>query len=218
MAKFRLLTHDLVALYQRIEKAADMEQGRLIRTDSFKSLQRELFDRVVTELMTDDEPYEIVSYVLYLVESVSNQVKLHVGLGRQLNIMGAAVNDMAAELGMVSVSAPGEAQLEETGEGETYTTGTGQKLMNIHLRQDCRGWCVIHNPLPGPWGSWRTHWRGDDPFDIWRGFERICPCGVGHPAAEEQIRKEAPVLHGCCGTCPCHFRHHSISSEECPDA
>jgi hypothetical protein len=80
-----------------------------------------------------------------------------------------------------------------------YRTGTGQLLGKVHNDYECRGpYCVIHNPAPGPWNNWPTHWRGDEPFDIWRGFERICPHGVGHPAVEEPGSR----VHGCDG-CPC---------------
>lgn len=80
---------------------------------------------------------------------------------------------------------------------ETYTTGTGQTLHNIHGADACRrndSWCVIHDPKPGPWSTWRTHWREDR-----RIMERICPHGVGHPAVENLGRDRT---HGCDG-CPC---------------
>lgn len=41
----------------------------------------------------------------------------------------------------------------------TYTTGTGQKLLNVHDEDlDCRAFgCVIHNPTD-PNQHWPTHW------------------------------------------------------------
>ena len=88
---------------------------------------------------------------------------------------------------------------------ETFTTGTGQELHQVHPRSSCSApFCVIHKPCPGPWADWPTHWCGDEPGSIWRGFERICPCGVGHPAVEEIMRGSSPGTHGCCGQCPCH--------------
>jgi hypothetical protein len=83
-----------------------------------------------------------------------------------------------------------------------YITGAGQKLYNVHHKADCRGWCVIHNPVPGPWAHWKTVWRGDGPMDIWRGVERVCGCGVGHTAVEHILEGETRP-HGCCGVCPC---------------
>lgn len=88
-----------------------------------------------------------------------------------------------------------------------WVTGTGQELLNVHNSEVCTGWCVIHNPLPGPWESWPTNWRGDQRVlgilvDIWRGFERICPHGVGHPAPEEILRNKHEGVHACDG-CPC---------------
>lgn len=95
---------------------------------------------------------------------------------------------------------------------DRYTTGTGQKLVNVHASETCTGrWCVIHRPCPGPWNDWPTHWRGDTEvwginLDIWRGFQRICPCEIGHPAVEEVMRNPQLGLHGCCG-CPCSVGH-----------
>lgn len=89
-------------------------------------------------------------------------------------------------------------------DGETYRTGTGQLLRNVHAAKSCVGrFCVIHRPCKGPWDTWPTRWCGDEPGDIWRGFERICPCGVGHPAVEMHWTAANIPAHGCCGRCPC---------------
>lgn len=88
--------------------------------------------------------------------------------------------------------------------GEEYISGTGQ-VVHVHRREDCvispeAPWCVIHKPLPGPWSTWRTHWRSDR-----RIMERICPHGIGHPAAEYYLYATRPHLdHGCdmCVCCP----------------
>lgn len=78
----------------------------------------------------------------------------------------------------------------------TYLTGSGQLLHNVHDWRDCGGsFCVVHNPMRGPWSSWPTFWRDDR-----RIMERICPCGIGHPAVEEV--HDILGIHGCCG-CPC---------------
>jgi hypothetical protein len=48
--------------------------------------------------------------------------------------------------------------------------------------------------MPGVWDEWPTHWRSDRAI-----MERICPCGVGHPAAEEyMLHNYAVLMHGCC--------------------
>jgi hypothetical protein len=80
-----------------------------------------------------------------------------------------------------------------------YVTGTGQR-MTTHPLKHCKfRWCVIHNPMPGVWEPWPTHWRTDRNL-----MERICPCGVGHPAAEEyMIHNYAVLVHGCCGIHQC---------------
>jgi hypothetical protein len=82
-----------------------------------------------------------------------------------------------------------------------YRTGTGQDLVNVHSSRRCRGsWCVIHNPMPGPWSSWPTHWRSDAGI-----MERICPCGVGHPVVEGWFLPDALGVHGCCGKHRCYM-------------
>lgn len=89
-----------------------------------------------------------------------------------------------------------------------YVTGTGIRLTHVHEPYLCFGRpCVIHNPMPGPWESWPTHWRADAGK-----MERLCPCGVGHPLAEdyerlrtnmhEEWKIQVYLSHACCG-CPC---------------
>lgn len=80
-----------------------------------------------------------------------------------------------------------------------------QTLLNVHDAGDCVPPCVIHSPLPGPWDTWVLIWRDEDMFSWYRGFERICPHGVGHPAAEYAVTKPpggVSLVHGCDG-CPC---------------
>lgn len=110
--------------------------------------------------------------------------------------------------------------VEETSQPNTYVTGTGQIIDNVHAASKCDGtWCVIHRPAPGPWKDWPTDWRGDKTIfvdsqyglveinvDIWRGFERRCPHGYGHTAVEETLRGNDPHMHGCDG-CPCGPEH-----------
>lgn len=76
---------------------------------------------------------------------------------------------------------------------ETFTTNTGRKL-RVHNRADCRGErCVIHKPSSHHMRDWPLIWRDD------RGcFERICPCGVGHPDPDD-LNHDG--IHGCCGCC-----------------
>jgi len=89
-----------------------------------------------------------------------------------------------------------------------YTTGTGQKLYNVHKQtDDCYKYgCVIHSPSVHHMREWKTHWRGD------RGImERLCPThGTGHPDPDDNayIRRrfgdaEANTrgIHGCCSCC-----------------
>ena len=82
-----------------------------------------------------------------------------------------------------------------------FITGTGQKLINVHDRSECKGSCPIHKPSDHHMKDWPLHWRDD------RGiFERICPCGVGHPdpddmAYRQSIGLDSKGIHGCCGCC-----------------
>jgi hypothetical protein len=67
---------------------------------------------------------------------------------------------------------------------ERFTTDTGVELVDVHPSTLCYGqFCVVHHPVPGPWDTWRTHWRSDQNLMV-----RICEHGVEHPAMEEQLR------------------------------
>lgn len=89
-----------------------------------------------------------------------------------------------------------------------YVTGTGIRLTKVHEGWECLGRpCVIHDPMPGPWESWPTDWIMASGRMV-----RVCPCGVGHPVAEDYERMrinfheewqiQAYLSHVCCG-CPC---------------
>ncbi len=94
---------------------------------------------------------------------------------------------------------------------ETWTSGTGQKLL-VHAKETCSGeFCCIHNPSQHHMSDWPLHYRND------RGImERICKCGVGHPDPDDlAFRRSTAValkllgktgtfdegVHGCCGCC-----------------
>lgn len=83
--------------------------------------------------------------------------------------------------------------------GDGFTTGTGQFLTRTHLLSQCKGrYCAIHNPWPGPWSAWPTHWDSES-----RLMMRVCYHRIAHPAAEEyQFRNHTALRHDCCG-CPC---------------
>ena len=85
---------------------------------------------------------------------------------------------------------------------EEYIDGTGQKITNVHSKDECGGlYCVIHNPSDHHMRDWPTHWRWDLGT-----MERICPHGVGHPdpddlAYQTSIGREGTDIHGCDGCC-----------------
>lgn len=80
----------------------------------------------------------------------------------------------------------------------SYVTGTGQKLVNIHSKDKCDGRpCVIHNPSDHCMRDFPTHWRED------RGImERICMHSVGHPDPDSPWGNGSyEWIHGCDGCC-----------------
>lgn len=86
---------------------------------------------------------------------------------------------------------------------ETYTTGTGQKLYDVHpMTSQCIEYgCVIHCPSKHSMKDFPTHWRHDR-----RIMERICPHGVGHPDPDDaayrlRVNTNTDNSHGCCGCC-----------------
>lgn len=91
-------------------------------------------------------------------------------------------------------------------ENSVFEYAPDKFIKNIHRKRNCEGRpCVIHNPSNHVMRSFPLHWRSDRYM-----FERICPCGVGHPDPDhmwwyesvygkENARIEA--IHGCCGCC-----------------
>lgn len=80
---------------------------------------------------------------------------------------------------------------------ELYITGTGQNV-GVHRKEDCSGYCPIHNPTSHSMRDFPTHWRQD------RGImERICPHGIGHPDPDDRRIRTGEDMgeHGCDGCC-----------------
>lgn len=97
-------------------------------------------------------------------------------------------------------------------EYEQHIVESGQ-VLRTHVRGNCIGeWCPIHSQMPGPWSSWPRQWREDREM-----MERVCPHGVGHPAAETYANRAAHTLgllvHGCDG-CPCSPRRWDMDTRE----
>jgi hypothetical protein len=75
-------------------------------------------------------------------------------------------------------------------------------LSSVHSPQLCAGeFCVVHNPSDHHMRSWPLNWRDDTGI-----FERLCPCGIGHPDPDQlpffkKAGLEALAVHGCCGHC-----------------
>ena len=77
-------------------------------------------------------------------------------------------------------------------ESELFEVNESQTL-RVHAKGNCiSGYCIIHNPSDHHMRDWQLIWRNH------RGFERICPCGVGHPDPDDSIHDGD---HGCCGCC-----------------
>jgi len=91
----------------------------------------------------------------------------------------------------------------------TYTDGTGQKVVRVHPFSQCQGRpCAIHAPSDHNMRSWPTHLRIPGMFDIKQlHMERICPHGIGHPDPDDAAyhRSLGPNMsvdvHGCDGCC-----------------
>lgn len=84
-----------------------------------------------------------------------------------------------------------------------FITNFGQKLIDVHDRSECKGYCPIHNPSNHHMKDWPLYWRDDRKI-----FERICSCGVGHPDPDDMAYKQSigvnidvEGIHGCCGCC-----------------
>ncbi len=81
---------------------------------------------------------------------------------------------------------------------------------------------MIHNPAPGPWSGWPTHWvEAVQPVAGFNGvMTRACPHGFLHPCAEDVINygaQEPETDHGCDG-CPCGPEHLGVRMNELPPA
>lgn len=83
---------------------------------------------------------------------------------------------------------------------ETVKLSSGQTI-RMHSKEDCSGYCPVHNPSDHHMIDWPLYWRDDR-----RIFERFCKHGVGHPDPDSlaylrSINKEDKGIHGCCGCC-----------------
>lgn len=225
MAEANHLTSALMTMHLRATelsvRASEGDDTAMVEIVQLQDKLSELF----TEKFADDDGSRMAAYVMYIIGllALTHKRDLH-----NAQIIEASVRSLAALLPQThelsAVADPDKLNdiadklrfqrgQQDAHEHDHYVTGTGQRIGNIHALDDCEGpFCVIHRPCPGPWDLWPTHWRGDTEImgiqvDLWRGFERLCPCGVGHPAVEEYLRGSAPDSHGCCGECPCSPSH-----------
>lgn len=81
-------------------------------------------------------------------------------------------------------------------------------IVNVHKPELCQGeFCVIHNPSQHHMREWPLNWRENSWVSIKDPhFERICPCGVGHPDPDDlqyhlSLGRDYMAVHGCCGCC-----------------
>lgn len=190
--KYRDLTAVLIGLHEQALEVHDTDE------QMFTELKIKMAEQLGVALVDNGNPDAVFSFIMYLVTVIHDKAKKDLEVGVHLNGISNAVNDIAASMGMEPL------YKERPVDAGQYVTGTGQQLLNVHPQASCKGWCVIHNPLPGPWDTWPTNWRDarDEPFGIWTGFERVCIHGMGHTAAEEILRGNDHA-HGCCGLCPC---------------
>lgn len=85
----------------------------------------------------------------------------------------------------------------------------GDRLSRVHGPGTCNGQtCIIHNPSDHHMREWSLNWRQYDGLvNIKEShFERICPCGIGHPDPDDlefhlEQGRDYMAIHGCCGCC-----------------
>lgn len=209
-ADFRALTERLIDLH---DQAAELVRNQdNLDVEVFKQyvsqVNKEIFGLMTSRFSVPDDSQgdmmtraaNALSFIMFLIDIISVMRVREQATASAITGMQGVLSRLAIVYG---VDATGGGDLDTSDEGfETFTTGVGQELVGVHPKDVCEGFCVVHNPIPGPWADWPTVWRGDGPGDIWSGFERRCPCGVGHTAMEEVLRGVAHS-HGCCGQCPC---------------
>lgn len=156
-----------------------------------------------------------VPFVSYVIAQL---LQAHVSLHRLANAMGSiqgitidnmlpSPTKLAMESALATYMAEMDAEqqlfqaptVEQPKPRESYTTGSGQQLANVHRADECLGVCVIHAPIDGPWRDWPTYWIEDIGM-----MYRTCPHGNLHPAIEDWLRSPSAVTsHDCACDCQC---------------
>lgn len=89
----------------------------------------------------------------------------------------------------------------------TWVTGTGQLITNVHSPTLCEGrGCPVHHPSDHRMKGWPTNFREGGMFDIKPPHtERVCEHGIGHPDPDDIVfwanQGEDISIHGCDGCC-----------------
>ena len=204
-AGFKDLTLLLMELHNRTEDliVTARREGAEPDPQVMKGISGKLFETLIGQFAGKPEESlsKVFSYIMFLIDRLVQVEDARIALAHVLERAASNIEDLA---GNISSAADllDAGTVAAAARGETYITGIGQKLANVHSKDECVGWCVIHEPLPGPWRDWPTVWRGDEPSALWCGFERRCPCGIDHTAAEETLCGNGNT-HECCGVCPC---------------
>lgn len=209
-AGFQDLTSQFLDLREKIQRAARAGDNVLLG-----SLTAQL-DAAVQQKW-DKPNHQIVNYIMHLLGMVE-QAKLwtaHTFLAADATLrLLAAIQHPDHPIYQIPGFEPKHldaqvdavaAMLEIADQDHSFITDTGVTLHTVHAPDACEGdFCVVHNPAPGPWDTWDTHWRED-----WKLMVRICPHDVHHVAIEERLRmpllgmlsEEHPA--GC--NCACDF-------------
>lgn len=211
MAKFGDILRRLTALTVRT-----MPDGAQVDALQAQAHYEE-FASIVMEL----ESIEVISFISYLVAGlIRNNLaleKMSLNMSRVMDTVIDCIGDEASKKRFLEARAAtreniisrdllfeGETEsvnfsdldLDQLKAAESYTTGTGKRVLNVHREGTCLGACVIHRPISGPWDEWPTDWNEGDKMMM-----RICPCGTKHPVIEDILRGH-DGSHNCCG-CPC---------------
>ena len=216
MARHDEISHRLVHLFGRIGQAARDDD-----TDTVAVLTAQLRQLIYTYFPMDYDTQgakDVVDFVLYLIGLLESAREMQSQSYDTADAILHALVTLLPENHPITQSPyfgqdqilkrikanVTEKMLSRLSQSETYTCGDGTKLHNVHTDEQCVGtFCVIHNPAPGPWGTWPTTW-----MEELRLMGRVCPHDIVHVAVEDLLTMPTGLTevhnHGDSGCdCPC---------------
>jgi len=156
-------------LQRMVNKSLDSRQDYSDTPDPVKAMRDfQEFGVLVQEI---ESPLEMVSFMAYVMAALTKtgfQLEfMSVGMANILdNVITSMVDEKARqrfqELRRETVFSSGVNSFSDIKAEdllkrlESYTTGTGKRVVGVHRGEDCEGFCVIHNTVSGPWDQWPT--------------------------------------------------------------